>query len=274
MKYQVKDYQDIGKILKERLELETEIVAVKFIKDVSEIPEGFLKPLKDTGKKMTLCMAMTDARREGKNVSITADDNPCTPASIGHGWAWISPIAMIKSQIENKWQKNALSMIRVNNARLRLGGIMAQWPFSRLLGHKGFIVSPLSSTPFIPDTVVIYGYPEQLTHVSQSLSFEGKYVPRAVMPGFGDGCFAAALFPLKSKHPVFVLLGMGDRAIGRAKNYEVAMGMPGSMVFYLNDNLFLSGGEHNLLHYLQNPPVQIDENMLPGWRNVRNIMKY
>jgi hypothetical protein len=35
-----------------------------------------------------------------------------------------------------------------------------------------------------------------------------------------------------------------------------------------------AGGEHNLKHYLENPPVQIDENILPGWRNVRNIMKY
>jgi uncharacterized protein (DUF169 family) len=274
MKYQLKDYQNVGKRLKERLELETDIVAVKFIKNLSDIPAGFLKPLKDTGKKMTLCMAMADARREGKNVSITADDNPCTPSSIGHGWAWVSPLAMIKSQIENKWQKNALSMIRVNNARLRLGAIMAQWPFSRLLGHKGFIVSPLSSTPFIPDTVVVYGYPEQLMYVCQSLSWEGKYVPRAVMPGFGDGCFAAALFPLKSKHPVFVLLGGGDRAVARTKKYEVATGMPGSMVFYLDDNLFKAGGEHGIKYLMDNPPAKIDEEMLPGWRNVRKIMKY
>ena len=51
MKYTIKDYQDVGKKLKERLELETEIVAIKFFKNVSEFPDGFLRPFKDTGKK-------------------------------------------------------------------------------------------------------------------------------------------------------------------------------------------------------------------------------
>ena len=273
MKYQVKDYQNIGKKLKERLELETEIVAVKFIKNVSEIPDGFIRPVKDLGKKMTLCMAMAAARREGKNVSITVDDNPCTPISVAQGWTWVSPIDLILSQIENKWQKNALGMIRVNNARLRIGGIMAQWPFSRLLGHRGFIVAPLSGTPFIPDTAVIYGYPEQLVHVSQSLSWEGKFVPRGVETGFGDSCWAAGFMPMKSKKPVFTLLGMGDRAAGLAKKYEVAIGMPGKLVFYLNDNLFKSGGEHNLTHYLEHPMIEVDESILPGWQNVRNLIK-
>jgi uncharacterized protein (DUF169 family) len=272
MKYTIKDYQDVGKRLKERLDLETEVVAIKFIKNVSEIPDGFLRPLKDTGKKMTLCMAMTAARREGKNVSITVDDNPCIPVSVAQGWSWVSPIALILSQVENKWQKNALGMIRVNNARLRIGGIMAQLPFSQLLGHKGFLVSPLSGTPFIPDTVVIYGYPEQLTHVAQSLSWEGKYVPRGVETGFGDSCWAAGFMPMKSKKPVFTLLGMGDRGVARAKKYEAAIGIPGKLVFYLNGNLFKAGGEHNLKHYIENPPVKIDENMLPGWQNVRKLL--
>jgi uncharacterized protein (DUF169 family) len=218
-------------------------------------------------------MAMAEARREGKNVAITADDNPCAPISVAQGWVKVPMIATIRSQTVNKWQKNLLSVIRVNNQRYRLGGVMAQWPFSRLLGHRGFIVSPLSGTPFIPDTVVIYGYPEQLTHVSHSLSWEGKHVPRAVMTGFGDSCWGAGLFPLKSKNPVFVLLGMGDRAMARAKKYEVAVGMPGSLVFYLDDNLFKSGGEHNLKHYLENPPAEIHEDILPGWRAVRNLIK-
>jgi uncharacterized protein (DUF169 family) len=76
MNYRIEDYQKIGKKLKERLELETEIVALKFIKKAEQIPEGFLRPLNETGKKMTLCMAMAAARLENKRVAVTADDNP------------------------------------------------------------------------------------------------------------------------------------------------------------------------------------------------------
>ena len=275
-KYSLKEYHDLGKKLKERLELETEIVSMKFIKSVSEIPNGFIRPLKDLGKKMTICMAMSDARREGKNTAITADDNPCTPVSFAHGWVkGVSIWAFLKSQEENQWQKNAFATLRGISKLSKLGGFMAQYPLNRMLGHKGVIVAPLSNTPFIPDTVLIYGYPEQITHVAHSLSFEGKYVPKAVLTGYGDSCFNAGLIPLKSKKPIFVLLGSGDRSLGRVEKYEVAMGMPGSMIFYVNDNLFKSGGENNFKHQLENPiPLdQIDESMLPGWTNVRNLIK-
>jgi uncharacterized protein (DUF169 family) len=76
MKHELEDYQKIGKKLKERLELETEIVAIKFLKKAKDIPDDFIRPLNDTGKKMTICQAQNVARREGKNVAITSDDNP------------------------------------------------------------------------------------------------------------------------------------------------------------------------------------------------------
>ena len=75
MKYRIDDYQEIGKKLKERLELETEIVAVKFVKNLSEFPEGFIRPVRDTGKPMTLCMAMAASRYEKKKMAMSAHDN-------------------------------------------------------------------------------------------------------------------------------------------------------------------------------------------------------
>ncbi|UCF62669.1 MAG: DUF169 domain-containing protein [bacterium] len=272
--YAREEYHKVGKSLKEKLALETEIVSVKFIKSQSEIPNGFIRPAQDMGRKMTICMSFAEARREGKKLAITVDDTPCTPGAVVQGWAKVSFWAFVKSQIDNKWQKNALSMIRGNNKRYKLGGWSAQYPFNRLLGHRGVLVTPLSETTFVPDTVIIFGYPEQLTHVAHSLSYEGRYVPKAILTGFGESCLAAGLIPLKSKKPVFALLGMGDRALRCVNKFEVAIGMPGSMIFYVNDNLFKSGGEHNLKHYLENPePLEkLDESMLPGWTNVRKLI--
>ena len=273
-KYCLEDYHEVGESLRKKLDLETEIVSVKFIKNQSEIPDGFVRPVQDMGRKMTICLSFAEARREGKKMAITAQDTPCTPGAVVQGWTNVSLWAFIKSQVDNKWQKNALSMIRGNNKRYKLGGLRAQYPFNKILGHRGVIVSPLPDTPFIPDTVIIFGYPEQITHVAHSLSYEGKYVPKAIITGFGESCLAAGLIPLKSKKPVFALLGMGDRALRFVNKYEVAMGMPGSMVFYVNENLYKTGGEHNLKHYLENPePLeQLDESMLPGWTNVRKLI--
>jgi uncharacterized protein (DUF169 family) len=274
VRYELEDYRKIGKKLTERLELETEIVAIKFLKKVKDIPDDFIRPLNDTNKKMTLCMAIAAARLENKKVAITADDNPCTPISIAQGWARVSMRLLLKSQVDNKWNKNILSVIRLNNARYRLGGLGGQWPLSRFTGHKGFMVSPLSQTPFIPDTVVIYGTPLQILHVSHAFSVEGKYVPRGVAAGFGEGCWAAGLLPLKSNRPVFVLGGFGERVFARLKDYEVVMGMPGAMAFYVDEYLYTAGGEHNLTVMMKNPPQEVNEDVLQGWRDVRNKMKY
>ena len=75
MKYTIKEYQDVGRRLKEKLGLETEIVAVRFVKNLSEFQEGFTRPLRDTGKPMTLCMAMADSRYEKKKMAMSAEDN-------------------------------------------------------------------------------------------------------------------------------------------------------------------------------------------------------
>ncbi len=160
-------------------------------------------------------------------------------------------------------------MLRGNTQRLRMGAFRAQWPFSRFLGYKGFLVSPLPDTPFIPDTVQIYAYPEQIAHVCHSFSYEGKHVPRSVLTGYGESCFAGALFPFKARNPTLFLLGMGDRGVAAVKKYEVGMGMPASLVFDLDKNLFKAGAEHNLLHYLENPPTEVDEDFLPGWRDAK-----
>jgi uncharacterized protein (DUF169 family) len=274
-KYSLIQYQNAAKSLIDRLELETDIVAMKFIKDDSEIPDQFIRPLKDLNKKMTICMAMAEARRERKFITITTDDTPCVPGAVIHGWTkGVSIFALLKSQEENEWVKNKWSMNRGMLKRYKLGGLAAHYPFNKFLGHKGVLVAPLSKTPFLPDTTLIYGYPEQIMHVSHALSFEGKYVPRAVLAGHGESCYAGALIPLKSGMPNFVLLGMGDRAIQCVEKYEVAMGMPASLTFYTDENLFKSGGSHNLKHYLENPPDKenITESLLPGWTNVRNLL--
>jgi uncharacterized protein (DUF169 family) len=268
-KYSISDYQAIAQSLMNRLELETDIAAMKFIRDPSEISDKFIRPLKDLNKKMTICMAIAEARRDGKNIAITPDDNPCTPSSVIHGWVkGVSILTLLKSQEKNEWVKNKLAMLRGTLARYKLGGLTAHYPLNKFLGHKGVLVAPLSKTPFIPDTAILFGYPEQITHVAHSLSFEGNHVPRAILAGHGESCYAAGLIPKKSKKPNFVLLGMGDRALRNVQKYEVAIGMPANLCFYTDLYLYKSGGPHNLKHYLDNPVLIPNESLLPGWTNV------
>jgi uncharacterized protein (DUF169 family) len=280
MKYQIEDYQKIGKKLKERLELETEIVAIKFVKNLSEFQEGFIRPLQDLGKPMPLCMAMAASRYEKQKMAMSAHDNSCTPVTFAHGWAKVSLYPFIKSQVTNDWNKNTISVLRrlLSYNGLGLKVQKAMWPLNKLfLRHRGFMTAPLSETPFIPDTVVIYCVPGQMVFIANAFCYESKYIPRSVHTGYGEACFAAALFPLTLKRPVVVNLGAGARAFSRVKPNEEAIGMPASFAFYLDEYLFKPGAKNDgttVSELIKNPPAEVDEDTLPGWRHIRNIMKY
>lgn len=280
MKYQIEDYQEIGKKLQERLELETEIVAIKFVKDISEFQEGFIRPLKDTGKTMTLCMAMAASRYEKKKMAMSAEDNSCTPVTFAHGWAKVSMYRFIKSQVTNDWNKDTMSVLRrfLSYNAFGLNVQKAMWPLNKLLQrHRGFMTAPLSETPFIPDTVVIYCIPGQMVFIANAFCYESRYLPRSIHTGFGESCFAAALLPLKLKRPVAVNLGAGERVFARVKKDEEAIGMPASLAFYLDEYLYKPGANNNgttVSELIKNPPDVVDEDTLPGWRDIKNMMKY
>jgi len=280
MKYTIKDYQAIGKKLKERLELETEIVAVKFVKNLSEFQEGYIRPFKDTGKVMTLCMALAASRYEKKKMAMSAEDNSCTPVTFAHGWAKISMYKFIKSQVINDWNKDTLAVLRRFSSYLTLGlsAALALWPLNNLFQrHRGFMSAPLSETTFIPDTVVIFCKPGDMVFIAGAFCYESKYLPRSIHTGFGESCLAAALLPKRLKRPVVVNLGSGERAWGRVKDYEVGIGMPASLVFYLDKYLHSPGAKNKgttVAEAIKNPPAYVDEDTLPGWRDIKNMMKY
>ena len=60
----IKDYQKAGTELYDRLHLACYPVAIKYIKDESEIGEGYMRPSK-LKQKWAICQAITYARRWG-----------------------------------------------------------------------------------------------------------------------------------------------------------------------------------------------------------------
>ncbi len=105
-KHSLEDYQRAGVELYEKLHIDTFPVAAKYIKSLDEIPKGVIRPI-DTGQKMSVCQAMTQARRWGHKLCITADDNFCTPSTAGFGWIHgITAEEMIESQVRQRWRKD------------------------------------------------------------------------------------------------------------------------------------------------------------------------
>lgn len=260
------DYQQAGQELYHKLHLSTYPIAIKYIKDVSEIPEGVTRP-SARGQKWSLCQAFTYARRWGWSVAMTSDDNFCTPATASHGWEDISFEDHFQSQILQLWHKDVESERKIaEHGRNRLS------TDEREKGGEyiGSISSPLSQTVVIPDSVLVYGNAQEITHIIHALTYEGENIPVSSFTGFGEPCIKGGLIPFITQKPQIVIPGTGDRAFSGVYDYEIAIGFPATLLFYVVENLLVAGGPRNMGQPLKTLlATGITEKLTPGFRFLR-----
>ena len=92
----------------------------------------------------------------------------------------------------------------------------------------------------------MYGNGEQITHIIQALAYEGLYFPQSTFTGFGESCFKGGLVPFLTGTAQIVIPGTGDRTFSGVFDYEIAIGIPGSLIFEVQANLFKTGGRLNM----------------------------
>lgn len=265
----IEEYRKAGQELYDKLHLATYPVAIKYIKDLKEIPDKAIRPIV-RGHKMAICQAFTQARRFGDTYAITAADNFCTPSSVGHGWVDISAEEFIESQIRQGWSKDP-------QAERRRAAESYEKNFKNViaLGYRGVVASPLPETLVVPDTVLTYGDGRQITYLIHALTFEhrSKYAIRSSFEGFGESCGKGGFMPFITRKPQIVIPGAGDRSFGGIQDNELALGMPGKFVFYVLENLFKVGGGQGLrLPLRQLLPLNLTEDLTPGFKYMREVI--
>jgi uncharacterized protein (DUF169 family) len=265
----LEDYRKAGQELFDKIHLSTYPVAIKYLKDLKEIPEGAIRPI-DKGHKMSICQAFTQARRFSRTYAITAIDNFCTPSSVGHGWVDISEEEFIESQIRQGWSKDP-------QAERRRAAQQYAKNFKNIisLGYRGLVCSPLPETLVIPDTILTYCDGPQLTYIIHALTFEhkSKYSITSSFEGFGESCGKGGLMPFITRKPQIVIPGAGDRSFAGIQDHELAIGMPAKYIFYVLENLFKVGrGQGLKLPLRQILPLNLDENLTPGFKYMRELI--
>ena len=176
-KYSLEDYRKSGQEFYDKLRLLTFPVAIKYIKDESEITDeiGIIRPSK-IHQRITLCQAYTIARRWGRTVVMGFEDNHCITSSFVHQWKSMPMSEILKSQIISGYHKNARAELRL---QLEFAKIFQKGDFAKLKGHIGFIASPLNKTLIIPDIILCYGNPAQMTFWLPILSSYSLATPLA-----------------------------------------------------------------------------------------------
>ncbi|TFG07283.1 MAG: hypothetical protein EU539_05350 [Promethearchaeota archaeon] len=267
---EVEKYRNVGLDVYNKLRLLTYPVAIKYIKDFSEIPEKCHRPSK-MNQKISLCQSFTLARRWGAHMAMTYEDNVCVTSSFVHQWEKLPIKDILKSQIISGYHKDAEAEIAVQSLFKDLGN---KENYDKIKDNRGFIASPLTRTIVKPDVILIYGDPAQMMHVIHALSYEGKYLVESAFIGFGESCLKGALIPFMTGKPQVVLPGIGDRTLGLTKEEEMAIGIPSDLLFYINDNLFKSGGKLNMRQpnrfFLGNLPEGAGP---PAWNFLKRKLK-
>jgi uncharacterized protein (DUF169 family) len=263
------EYQKAGQEIYDKLHLATYPVAIKYFKDKSEIPRNVTRP-SVMDKKMSICQTFAMARKFGQSYALTAEDNFCTPSSVGHGWVPITMEEFVESQVRQGWHKDAKA------ERRRAEKIyMKNYKNIIELAYRGVVASPLPNTVVIPDSILIFGNGAQITHIIHALNFEHKrqYAIRSNFEGFGESCGKGGFMPFITRKPQIVIPGMGDRAFAGVQDHEIAIGIPGEFIFYVLDHLFKTGGRQGLgFPIRQLIPMGLTENLTPGFKYMREVI--
>jgi uncharacterized protein (DUF169 family) len=143
-----------GSDLLNMLLLRTYPIAIKMLKDETEIPQGALRPKKDLGEHYSICQAFGIVRRRGTSLAMFIQDHWCFEPIIGYGLVE-TPKDFLEGSgsdffIQNKEAAKARNMS------------MPVLPHGK---YAGMALAPLDKANFEPDITVIYCNATQLRHM-------------------------------------------------------------------------------------------------------------
>ena len=136
----------ISELLKKTIGQRYDAMALKMIKDETEIPEKVIYPLRDLGQHMALCQAFALSRREGKTVYMQKQDH----------WCWAPLIAYGQVELKKGTPEfnELIPVIGVKDADAA-AEFIDRMPHLPNGMYKGILTAPLGAAEFIPDIIVI-----------------------------------------------------------------------------------------------------------------------
>jgi uncharacterized protein (DUF169 family) len=228
------NYKEAEEFLTKDLRLRTLPVAAKFLQDKAGFPEKTRQPSLVMKKRVTICMGVTMARVYGWTVGLTKEDLICVPAMIMFGFTEApdqsATLAGLFCDINfssdrDKALAEASSMTRIANRE-----------------YGALLLSPLSKSPDVPDTVLLYGNPAQVMRLVQAYS----YVAGERVAGHFGGkveCDEYLIAPFKTGKPRVAIPGMGDRIFSMTQDDEMVFALPGQDLEILLQGLKEAGNK-------------------------------
>lgn len=228
MMTELEKYRDYGKRMEKIIRPASFPLAVKLIKSETEIEPDFKRPSRDMGFQNFVCQNFKMVRSYGWTIAITEADINCRPARQVYGWD-------APTEADKKWADDfSVGLYAKDSA---VNGKFGQHLCSLDYEFAGLIISPLSRTKVIPDSVLVYCFPAQAMRFIQGYLFMEGDVLEFSAAGRVGSCHEGVIKTLKTNKPQYVTLGNGDRIWGGAQDNEVMFACPGDKIDILVEGL-------------------------------------
>ena len=218
----------LGENLRSLINPSTFPVAVKFLKNESQIPGKAKRPLRDLKVKMAPCQGSAMARRYGWTVAFTREDVGCGIAAHTYGWDRVTD------------ERGAIQFLtQMNYAADEKAASEVMSGFLRLeMGHDLVVVySPLERTKIEPDVILVYVNPAQLMRLIHGATYHKGKPIESNFSGRAASCTEGVLGAFLHNTPKVVVPGNGDRVWATCQDHEMIMAIPASLLPEVVDGL-------------------------------------
>lgn len=245
-------YHEMGEKIEKFIRPATFPLAIKLIKDESEIPPGVKRPSVDLKVQNFICQNFKMARAYGWTIAVTEKDCNCKLARAVYGW---DPITEESLKFMNQfsvglYSKDIETSNKIANHMYRLDN-----------QFRGLVISPLSRTKVEPDVVLSYCLPAQAMRFVQSYLFMEGGVLEFTAAGRLESCHLGVIKSYITKKAQISLLGNGDRVWGGAQDSELVFVCPQGKLKSLIEGLEATHAAG--LRY----PIPAYMNYAPGFQN-------
>lgn len=221
-------YRHYGTRIEQLIRPATFPLAIKIVRSESEIDLAYKRPVRDLGIQNFVCQNFKMSRTYGWTMAVTADDINCKLARAVYGWDKLT-------DEDRQWAEAFSVGLYAKDGET--AGKFGPHLHSLNEDFYGLIISPLTRTKVVPDSVLIYCLPAQAMRFVQGYLFMEGGVLEFSAAGRVGSCHEGVIRTITTGKPQYVTLGNGDRVWGGAQDHEVMFACPEEQLDVLMEGL-------------------------------------
>jgi uncharacterized protein (DUF169 family) len=201
-------------------------LAIRVVKEGESLPDKVKRPHRDFGVELTICQAITMARRYGWTLAMGEKDLSCPIAKVAFAFEKSVPYYDEGTLACGMYTETMEAGKRAEEAVPRFKD-----------DEKGTIlVGPLSRASFEPDLVLVYGNSAQVMKLVAAALYKRGGSLISHFSARAD-CADIVIRTVQTGEPQVILPCYGDRVFGQTHDHEMAFTFPYSRAREMSEGL-------------------------------------